>query len=373
MARGPLLLAALALAACGSPDGEAVAGRAAPPARCVGITPERVVDGGEAGFHQLAAVTWGPEGRLFVLDAGDNRLVAFDEGGRELWRRGREGAGPAELRQPMGLAFRDGRLVTRDHGNDRLSFWTAEGEPAGTTPLGEFAFPGNPGWVAALPGGRVAAMTMPAMRLGDARELPGAVVVGERGGARVDTVATFTFPAPQMVQAGGMRMPVMPSFAPYPQVAAAADGGLFVSRGGAYEIERYDAAGKARGVVRGPVEPPPFTAEDRELAARALPPGAVADQIEYPGTLPAVAGLATSAEGDLLVRTSWHAGGLVRWDRWSSAGEYRGSAMIPRALRSVAVQGEHVAAIQADSLDVQSVAVFRLGGAAECVGPLPGR
>jgi hypothetical protein len=86
-----------------------------------------------------------------------------------------------------------------------------------------------------------------------------------------------------------------------------------------------------------------------------------------------VAGLATSAEGDLLVRTNWHAGGRVRWDRWSSAGEYRGSAMIPRALRSVAVQGERVAAIQADSLDVQSVAVFRLGGAAECVGPPPRR
>jgi hypothetical protein len=358
------MLATFALSACESP---------ALASRCLGLTPERVVDGGEEGFHQLAAVTWGPEGRLFALDAGDNRLIAFDESGRELWRRGREGAGPAELRQPTGLAFRDGRVVTRDYGNHRLSSWTAEGEPAGTVPLAEFAFPGNPGWVAALPGGRVAAMSMPAMRLGDSRGMAGAVVVGERGAPRVDTVAIFTFPAPQMVEAGGMRMPVMPSFAPYPQVAVAADGGFFVSRAGAYEIERYDAAGTPRGVVRGPAEPPPFTAEDREIAARGLPQGAAASALTYPAALPAVAGLATSAEGDLLVRTHWSAGGRVRWDRWSPAGEYRGSMMIPRALRSVVVQGERMAAIQADSLDVQSIAVFRVGGAAECVGPLPGR
>lgn len=363
---GTVLLLAL-LAACGrSADG-------APEGVCVGVATEAVIDGGDGGFHHLADVAFGPEGRLFVLDGGEKRLIAYDGSGMELWRRGREGAGPGEMRQPDGLSVVDGMVAVRDHGSHRLTFWSGEGQLLEVISLSEYGFTGYPGWLAALSPERVLATTMPPLRPGSSTALPGAVVIGARGARRLDTIAGFSFPAPQMVGIGGTAMPVMPDFAPYPHVATSMHGTVYVSRDGGYPIERFDAQGRPMGTLRGPPEGPPFTVADRERSLERLPGGVRIDDVRFPSSYPAVAGLTLGVEGDLLVRTHFRDGEAVRWDRWSPDGEYRHSLMIPARFTYVAFSGDRLAVVDTDSLDIPTVAIQRLAGAVRCAGTLPVR
>jgi hypothetical protein len=354
------------LSSCGGPA------QAVGEGGCLTVSPEFVIDGGAEGFHRLSGLASGPEGQLLVLDGGDKRVIAYDSAGREVWRRGREGEGPGEMRQPDGISYVDGMVVVRDHGTQRLSFWSAAGDLLGTTPLSEFGFAGYPGWVAPLSSHRVVAMTMPRLRPGSAAGLPGAVVIGTRSIPPLDTVATFSFPAPLMVQAGPVALPVMPDFAAYPQVTSSPQGHIYVSPDGGYRIERLSAAGQPLHTIVGPPEGPPFTAADRERFIGRLPAGARAEDLPFPRFLPAVAGLAVSVEGDLLVRTHFRAGETVRWDRWTSGGDYVASMMLPAQFANVAVRGRRLAVIQTDSLDVPAVGIYRVVGRTSCAGPLPG-
>lgn len=61
-----------------------------------------------------------PEGRVFVTDAGEDRLLAFSAEGEFLGAIGARGLGRGELAQPRGLALDgEGRLVVLDHANHR--------------------------------------------------------------------------------------------------------------------------------------------------------------------------------------------------------------------------------------------------------------
>lgn len=75
----------------------------------------------------------GPDGRIYVLDAGNSRIVVFDETGAYITRRGRRGSGPGEFdfgdgnRLIKGLAFfgsiavdDDGAICVADAGNGRI-------------------------------------------------------------------------------------------------------------------------------------------------------------------------------------------------------------------------------------------------------------
>jgi hypothetical protein len=346
---------------------------AAPEGSCLTPVSEAVIVGGPDGFHRLSGLAVGVDGQIFVLDGGDKRLTAYDTTGRVLWRQGREGDGPGELRQPDGVSVVGAAVAVRDHGPHRLSLWSANGELIGVRPLSEFGFAGYPGWFAPLSRDRVVAMSMPPLRMGSNAGLPGAVVIGTRGGTGVDTLATFSFPAPQMVRTGGVALPVMPDFAPYPRVTSTRDGTVYVSREGSYRIERFSPAGEAIGTVHGPADGPPFSAADREHALAKLPDGTPADDIAFPASLPAVAGLTTSAQGDLLVRTHFRDGAAVRWDRWSARGDYVHSMMLPARFAYFAFDGDRLAVIESDSLEVHTVGIHRLAGATDCAGPLPGR
>ena len=76
------------------------------------------------------------DGRLWIADRINHRVVALDADGRELLSMGREGNGPGELRNAEALAVSDSGVVVLDFDNNRLQRFGLDGSPAGQTPLG---------------------------------------------------------------------------------------------------------------------------------------------------------------------------------------------------------------------------------------------
>lgn len=94
-------------------------------------------------------IAFGPDGRLYVSEYGENdRIQVFDEKGTPLFAFGSFGDGPGQFNRPQSLTFGpDGKeLIVADAVNHRLVVFSPEGEfirtigSAGTEP-GEFRYP----------------------------------------------------------------------------------------------------------------------------------------------------------------------------------------------------------------------------------------
>lgn len=80
------------------------------------------------GLADPAGLAVGPEGHVYVAEAGASRVRVFDAEGEPLRSFGRKGSGAGELSKPRGLAVgADGRVYVADTGNDRVQVFTAEG------------------------------------------------------------------------------------------------------------------------------------------------------------------------------------------------------------------------------------------------------
>lgn len=68
-------------------------------------------------------------GRIYVYDYGDSRLKAFNEAGAPLWMTGRSGAGPEEFGNPFDMDVGpDGDIWLVDAGNGRLTRVSDDGD-----------------------------------------------------------------------------------------------------------------------------------------------------------------------------------------------------------------------------------------------------
>ncbi len=75
-------------------------------------------------------------GEIFVLDRQVPVVRVYDLSGRHLRDLGKDGQGPAEFRQPESMVIGlDGRLYLRDPRNGRIMILTPDGEEAGTIPI----------------------------------------------------------------------------------------------------------------------------------------------------------------------------------------------------------------------------------------------
>ena len=92
---------------------------------------------GEA-WYGPRGIAVAPDGTVAVTDTGNKRLVLFTmvEGEVRTDIVGREGSGPGEFVEPVGVAWLDGRqLVVCDTGNHRLQVLRRDGSPAGEVAL----------------------------------------------------------------------------------------------------------------------------------------------------------------------------------------------------------------------------------------------
>ena len=109
----------------------------------VGIEPVFALYGPGKGakplFDKPVAAAWGPDGRIFVADSKNNRIVVFDNSGRYVREFGEFGIAkpsvgstatwkPGRLNYPTGVATdTNGDVYVADFNNDSISVFSAEG------------------------------------------------------------------------------------------------------------------------------------------------------------------------------------------------------------------------------------------------------
>ncbi|MGH9364491.1 MAG: DUF2298 domain-containing protein [Thermoanaerobaculia bacterium] len=83
-----------------------------------------------------------PDGRVWVTDTGNNRVIVYDAGLQQVAACGRKGSGKDELDLPVGIAAgADGRIFVADSGNRRVQILDDSCAFRGSLPV--------PGWTAA--------------------------------------------------------------------------------------------------------------------------------------------------------------------------------------------------------------------------------
>jgi DNA-binding beta-propeller fold protein YncE len=70
----------------------------------------------------------GPQGRIYVVDSGNRRILVYSSAGKYLFSFATEGNGPGELASPVGIAVaKDGRVLVADRGNKKIQIYNRDG------------------------------------------------------------------------------------------------------------------------------------------------------------------------------------------------------------------------------------------------------
>jgi len=102
---------------------------AAPPIQTHAITHLLDITGGAAGRLALPTDVAVYRGRIYVVDGGNHRVVAFDSQGKHLFSIGGEGSAEGQFRNPVGLGVDgNGRLYVADRGNQRIQIFDNSGK-----------------------------------------------------------------------------------------------------------------------------------------------------------------------------------------------------------------------------------------------------
>lgn len=81
-------------------------------------------------------VAVGPGGRIYVVDGGNQRVVAFDRQGQYLFSIGHPGAGAGQFQDPVGVGVAaNGKVYVADTGNHRIQIFGADGRFEHTFPV----------------------------------------------------------------------------------------------------------------------------------------------------------------------------------------------------------------------------------------------
>lgn len=177
------------------------------------------------------------EGRIYVLDWQDARLLVFGQDGQHTATLGTEGAGPGELRHPSSFWIDGDTLRIVDAGNGRLQLWDRDGEFLNMTSLPREARRGVP--MSLWPNGRYVVATR-------GRDSTLAKVV-ERDGELLRRIGT-PFGPPVRYRGDQMRKTIASgeipaSFQNTVLPVAAKDGGVWLIPLGKPIVQRYDSTG----------------------------------------------------------------------------------------------------------------------------------
>jgi len=80
-------------------------------------------------FEEIRTFRVDEKGNIFVIDAGANKLLKFNESGHLIWSKGKRGQGPGEFQLLLGIELsRNNMVIVYDFGNKRISFFNENGE-----------------------------------------------------------------------------------------------------------------------------------------------------------------------------------------------------------------------------------------------------
>ena len=88
----------------------------------------------DSGFGRVSSIALNDDGTVFVADAQNLNVSAYDASGRQTASFGRTGQGPGEFRVLSSLSLLGDTLLTLDGGNARISLFQRSGQFIGTWP-----------------------------------------------------------------------------------------------------------------------------------------------------------------------------------------------------------------------------------------------
>ncbi|MGQ9811729.1 MAG: 6-bladed beta-propeller [bacterium] len=186
-----------------------------------------VMEGDERqAFYRVRDVEVDCLGNIFILDAGNFRIVKFSPDGDFLWQRGKKGDGPGEFKDPVDLTLGvNGDYFVLDHGNARIDRFAANGEYLSSINLRK-----NITAIAYLPSGKLLAT----------ENIPG--IVGSR--AHIMDLDGESLLAYQEFFQYGQQLPEGVGVMLGEEFQVLRDGQVYLSTPFPYEIWKFDTHGK---------------------------------------------------------------------------------------------------------------------------------
>jgi hypothetical protein len=326
--------------------------------------PRHVLTGAETGdetaFAFIGPVKFLANGGMVIGDVASGRLIVYDARGAFVRFHGRRGEGPAEMRRLESITLKPGdTLATFDPGLRRLSFWHPDTGFLRIVVLQVSTTPQN----SVPPGTGV-------------RRWPTRAQLTLRGasGSIVNRSATFDGMYTGLSERGDIRLP----FSNRPFVALAPDR-AYLGSGNTFEITSLDRSLQLTDVIRWPAREEPLTSSEVDavraeaialISRRPLPPNLFADHFAaelLPAKRPAIGRVFVDRDGRLWIERyeATRMGTAVQkpGDQWSilrDDGMPIAIFRLPPSTRLEDVRGDEVVVVRRDSLDVQSVAVYRV-------------
>lgn len=136
----PLVLLTGVIVGCDT--GEAVDddGRSATNTQRLISTFDTIITPASGVVGRVVSMTAGPDGRIWLSDALNHRVLVIDAEGNELGEVGRQGAGPGEFQRPDGLAVSDRSVWVYDSGNRRVQRFDTDGSFVESSNVGVVSF-----------------------------------------------------------------------------------------------------------------------------------------------------------------------------------------------------------------------------------------
>ncbi len=323
-------------------------------------------------FGSVRALEVDRLGRIYVLEPQAREVRVFDRDGAHLRTLGREGSGPGEFRNPVGLALApdDDALWVIDPGNARYTVFDSAGalRASHTRPFAFFALP----W----PGGfdrdgrfhdiGTLGEALAFVRLADPE-------------APTDTPAdTFRIPAdeaPRLLVSRADGTPVasiVPPFASRLQWRFDPRGFVWTAEDGRFRFVQQTLTGDTVRIVSRGHEPVPVTAAEADSARRAVeeivaanagPGGRVDGELRVPDRKPALQAFFMDREGFLWVEPSRASGASRALEVFDPHGVFLGPVDVPLRLELrgtlPVVRGDALYGVITDELEVPRVVRMR--------------
>jgi sugar lactone lactonase YvrE len=312
----------------------------------------------------VTSVAEDPEGRFYVLNFGDKRILVFDSAGTHLRTIGREGRGPGEFAAPRTLAVAgsDGLFVV-DLLLGRVDrFRRSDGRFLAST---------------LVDAGRMTPMDMRVSPSGAvAVELRSGPSIARGGGnkppvlARLDTLTGKVTPLAELdtvarrevvTETGEKRRRVQVMdlpFSPRPVWALDARGDAVFGNGAEFAVYRSAGAGRQL-LFREERQAPPVTERDKERFFDNPHQKAFRGNIDFPRTKAFYSGLFVDADERVWLRVPTQAEG-ESWEVRERAGRKLGEVTLPARSRLVGVSSRALYVIQVDEDDVETLHRYRV-------------
>lgn len=333
----------------------------------------------EYQFGQIVGLDVGRDGRLYVLDQQAHQVRVFGPDGRFIIAMGKAGSGPGELSQAAGPVFisPDDTVVVPDIAQQRITLYSAAGEPAGSVPL-----PMTEG----IPTRWLKATNHDLLQQSMIMALPGQTDVQPRNlvlrrdprGAILDTLLIMPAGETMDFSSGQPRMTI---FAPEPMWAIGTDGRLIHGNNSRYRFRVQSADGELERIVEKRTDRRAITEGDQSEFRRVIrqawqragmPPQQLemmSQALAFAPQYPAYANLLGGPFGTVWVQavqtpeTVREMGGTFdiqdiggpTWDVFDGDGRFLGVVRMPPRFTPFVIQDRHVYGVLRDELDVQYV------------------